>query len=280
MVSTAQIFDRRLLDLKRRRAAANFGAHDFLHRRAANVLEDRLLDVTRDFEEGVLIGPLIHKQHPKIKHAVFADDSVTGMEERFPFPENSLDLIVSNLTLHTINDLPGALIQMRRALKPDGLFLASMFGGETLYELREVMNRTELNLRGGNSPRILPFADKQQMGALMQRAGFALPVVDSDIFTASYGSLTKLLHDLRGMGESNIIIARDKRYVGRDFFPAVERAYQERHTQTDGRLPASFEIIYLTGWAPHAAQQKPLKPGSAKNRLADALGTDEIEVPQ
>ena len=279
MVNTAPIFDRELLQKRRKRASHNFAEYEFLHQRAAAVLEDRLLDVTRDFDQGLAIGAAL-SDLPKIATLEHTQDNVTGPEERFAYAENSLDVIVSNLMLHTINDLPGALVQMRSALRPDGLFVAAMFGGETLYELREVMAHTELSLRGGQSPRISPFADKQQMGSLMQRAGFALPVVDSDIFTVTYSALTKLLHDLRGMGESNIIAARDKRYVGRDFFPAVERAYQESYAEVDGRLPASFEIIYLTGWAPHASQQKPLRPGSAENRLADALDTDEIEVPQ
>lgn len=279
MVDKPHIFDRTLLAQRRQRAAKSFSDYNFLHVRAADVLIDRLHDVTREFENGLSVGAQLEAL-PKIKNRQTIADNVVGAEERFPFEENSLDLIVSNLMLHTVNDLPGALIQMRRALKPDGLFLAAMFGGETLHELRDVIGRTELNLRGGNSPRIFPFADKQQMGALMQRAGFALPVVDSDIFTVTYGALPSLLHDLRGMGESNIIAARDKRYVGRNFFPAAQRIYKEAYGEEDERIPASFEIIYLTGWAPHQNQQKPLKPGSAKNRLADALGTHEIEAPR
>lgn len=204
--------------------------------------------------------------------SIFAD------EEFLPFANESFDLVLGTLNLHTVNDLPGALLQIRKSLKPDGLFLASMLGGETLYELRQVMTQAEMNTRGGISPRIAPFADKQQMGALLQRAGFNLPVVDSDIITVTYDNIFKLFHDLRYMGEGNAIAARDKTPPGKKLFMEAARLYQEQFAGADGRITASFEIIFLTGWAPHSSQQKPLRPGSAETSLADALSTREIKT--
>ena len=179
-----------------------------------------------------------------------------------------------------MNDLPGALIQIKNALKPDGLFIGAMFGGETLKELRESLIQTELNMKGGVSPRIAPFADKQDMGALMQRAAFALPVIDSETVTVTYDNLFKLMHDLRGMGESNILAARNKTYPSRDFFTKTAEYYQTHFSEPDGRLIATFEIIFLLGWAPHASQQKPLKPGSAEKNLADVLSSPPTSSPR
>ncbi len=206
------------------------------------------------------------------------EQNVYADEEFFPFADESFDLVLSTLNLHAINDLPGALLQTRKSLKPDGLFLAAMLGGETLHELRHVMTQAEMNIRGGISPRIFPFADKQQMGALLQRAGFSLPVVDSDILTVTYDNVFKLFHDLRYMGEGNAIAARDKTPPGKKFFLEAARLYQEQFAEPDGRITASFEIIFLTGWAPHASQQKPLRPGSAETSLAEALKTHEIKT--
>ena len=191
--------------------------------------------------------------------------------EILPTEPQSHDLILAPLQLHHINDLPGMLIQIRRALKADGLFLGAMFGGGTLWQLKEALTQTEIALKGGLSPRISPFADKQQMGGLMQRAGFALPVVDSDIVTVTYKDIFALMHDLRGMGENNILSARDKSYPGRDFFKQAGAYYQDHFSGSDGRIEASFEIIFLTGWAPHDSQQKPLRPGSAEQSLKDVL---------
>ena len=177
-----------------------------------------------------------------------------------------------------MNDVPGALIQIKRALKPDGLFIGALYGGETLSVLRECLMETEIAYHGGVSPRVFPFADKQDCGALMQRAGFALPVIDSETLTVSYSFLTKMLHDLRGMGESNTLSQRNKNYVGRHFFKDVETLYRRKMKNNSEYLDVKFEVIFLLGWAPHGSQQQPLSPGSATGRLADALGTDEIKT--
>lgn len=289
-----QIFDRQRLISGRKRAQGRFKDHGFLCDYAAAQLTDRLLDIRRSFKCGVLFGnDRISEQdlqavcrnagNPDLLRLdiVDSESDVIATEEELPFGKNTLDLIVSHLNLHTLNDLPGALIQMNYALKPDGLFIGSMFGGETLYELRQVLMRTETELKGGVSPRVLPFADKQQMGALLQRAGFALPVVDCDIITVTYPDLQALADDLRGMGEGNIISDRPKTYPGRAFFERARDIYHEDFSDADGRLEATFEIIYLIGWAPHDSQQQPLRPGSAENNLADALGATEVtsDVP-
>ncbi|HEY8190083.1 MAG TPA: methyltransferase domain-containing protein, partial [Micavibrio sp.] len=201
-------------------------------------------------------------------------------EEFLPFAAGSLDLVLSPLALHSVNDLPGTLLQIRQALKPDGLFMAALLGGETLHELRQAAAEAEMNLRGGLSPRIFPFADKPQMGSLLQRAGFSLPVVDSEIVTVTYEDAFKLMRDIRMMGEGNAIIKRDRSYAGKALFMETARLYQERFSGPGGCIEATFEVIFLIGWSPHESQQKPLKPGSATSRLADILCTDEINVPQ
>lgn len=264
------------LSLLRRNHARYRPAHGFLFDWAASQLAERLGDIRRDFPLALQIGP----RGPDIRANGIGKwiRDIAFHEDLFPFAPHSLDLILSNLTLHSINDLPGALIQIRRALRPDGLFLAAMLGGETLYELRQVLYEAETMMKGGLSPRIHPFADKQQMGALMQRAGFALPVVDSDILSVTYPHLAALLQDLRYMGEGNAIAARNKTYPGRDFFRQVEAIYKSKHSDAEGRLLARFEIIFLIGWAPHENQQKPLRPGSAQHRLADALSTQEKKL--
>lgn len=272
-----RLFDRMLLRRKRRRAQKNFSAHDFLFQWAAKQLQDRLSDVTRNFPHALQIGARAALAHDKIGVLTRMDliqnpgCDLLADEEFLPFAAGAFDLILSPLSLHSVNDLPGALIQIRRALKPDGLFLAALFGGETLHELRAALTETELTHKNGASPRVFPFADKQQMGALMQRAGFALPVVDSDILSVTYKEMAGLLADIRGMGEGNIIAARNKAYAGKDFFEKAAKAYHNLWSEKDGRIPASFEIIFLTGWAPHESQQKPLCPGSAKHSLAEAL---------
>ncbi len=282
------VFDRDLVALRRRRAQARFPDHDFLYLWARDQLCDRLQDVSRQFDTGLQIGARgAVSEHQKIGRLFIMDITpcpawvkgacfVQGSEEFLPFARGSLDLVLSALALHSVNDLPGALVQIRQSLKPDGLFLACLLGGETLHELRRVMMEVELEMFGGVSPRVAPFADKPQMGDLLQRAGFALPVVDSDIVSVTYKDVFKLMHDLRGMGESNALIARNKQPAGRDFFMRVARRYHDLFAGDDGRIVASFEVIFLLGWAPHSSQQKPLRPGSAKHRLADALGGVEL----
>ena len=203
---------------------------------------------------------------------------LVGDEEALPFSSESFDLIVSGLALQSVNDLPGALMQARRALAPDGLFLACMIGGRTLEELRIALAAAEEEIMGGVSPRVAPLADLRDMGGLLQRAGFALPVTDVDMLTVRYASMFGLLADLRGMGATNALIARDRRPLRRAVLMRAAEIYQSRFADPDGRLRATFEFVWLSGWAPHESQQKPLQPGSAKARLADALGAVERKV--
>lgn len=292
------IFDRNRVRLNRDRAARQSrkdgGHHDFMHDWAVRALMNRLSDVKRDFDLALLIGATGSKsllkqqkigtliqmdlsaEHLKNNAGSHVNLSLQGSEEFLPFAPESLDLVLSPLTLHTVNDLPGALLQIRQTLKADGLFLAAMLGGETLHELRNVMMDAEMNLRGGISPRIAPFADKPQAGALLQRAGFNLPVIDSEIITVTYDNAFRLMQDVRFMGEGNAILKRDTQFAGRDLFTEAARLYHERFSGPDGRINATFEIIFMIGWAPHESQQKPLRPGSATARLADVLGSTEI----
>ncbi|HEV7385394.1 MAG TPA: methyltransferase domain-containing protein, partial [Phenylobacterium sp.] len=201
-------------------------------------------------------------------------------EERLPFAPASLDLIVSTLGLHWTNDVVGALVQIRRALKPDGLFLGALLGGSTLTELRQALTDAESEILGGAGSRVSPFADSRDAAGLLQRAGFALPVADVDRVSVSYEHPLKLLADLRHMGETNVLADRHPRGLTRTLLARASEIYAERFAGSDGRVTATFEIVTLTGWAPHASQQQPLKPGSAKMRLADALGTIEHRLPR
>jgi SAM-dependent methyltransferase len=197
---------------------------------------------------------------------------LVGDEENLPFAPESFDLAVSALSLQSLNDLPGALLQIRRALKPDGLFLGCLLGGRTLQELRTALAVAETEMSGGISPRIAPFADVRDMGGLLQRAGFALPVADSEPLTVRYASMFALMADLRAMGATNALEMRLRKPPRRELFLRAASVYAERFADPDGRLRATFEMIFVSGWAPHESQQKPLQPGSAKMRLADALG--------
>jgi SAM-dependent methyltransferase len=186
------------------------------------------------------------------------------------------DLAASLLALHAVNDLPGALIQIKRALRPDGLFIACLLAGQSLTELRQSLLAAEVELTGGASPRVAPFADLRDLGGLLQRAGFALPVIDSESVTVRYGDMFGLLRDLRAMGWANALSERSRKPLRRSVLLRAAELYAERFADPDGRLRATFEIVWLSGWAPHESQQKPLRPGSAKARLADALGVPEI----
>ena len=197
-------------------------------------------------------------------------------EEALPFADGSLDLVVSGLALQFVNDLPGTLIQIRRALKPDGLLLAALIGGDSLTELRQAFAAAESEIEGGVSPRVAPLADVRELGGLLQRAGFALPVVDSDRLTVRYDSVFALMRDLRRMGATNVLSERRRSPLKRATLRRMTDIYAERFADPDGRLRATFEVAWLSGWAPHDSQQKPLKPGSAAQRLADALGAQEI----
>ncbi len=195
--------------------------------------------------------------------------------ERIPAEPQSLNLLISPLSLHLTNDTPGVFVQARRALKPDGLFLAAIPGHGTLQELREALLVAEAELTGGASPRVIPFADVRDIGALLQRAGFALPVADAETYTVRYDSLFGLIKDLRAMGMTNPLAARSRTPVSRRFFMRAAEIYAECFADPDGRVRATFSVIYVSGWAPHESQQKPLRPGSAKQRLSDALGVRE-----
>ena len=285
-----QVFDRALVRKARNRSKPSFNDHDFLFEWTEKALLERLEDIKRDFDTILMAGArntgLIEKAFKEkrvftsdlAERFLKSDRSVIADEECLPFKDDCFDLILSPLCLHSTNDLPGALIQFNRTLKADGLFMGAMFGGETLFELKDALMRAEMGIYGGVSPHISPFADKQQMGALMQRAQFALPVIDSEIITVSYESLDKLLYDIRYMGEANTLIDRKRKPFTRALFEQTESIYKKLYSESDGRLIAHFEIIFLLGWAPHQSQQKPLRPGSAKNRLSDVLGTDEINT--
>jgi SAM-dependent methyltransferase len=205
---------------------------------------------------------------------------LVGDEEALPFSSESFDLIVSGLALQSVNDLPGALTQARRALAPDGLFLACMIGGRTLEELRIALAAAEEEIMGGASPRVAPLADIRDLGALLQRAGFALPVTDLESINVRYASVFGLMADLRAMGATNALEQRLRKPTRRQVFLRAAEIYAQRFSDPDGRVRATFEVIWLSGWAPHESQQKPLAPGSAKMRLADALGAKEQKLPE
>jgi SAM-dependent methyltransferase len=200
---------------------------------------------------------------------------IVADEARLPLADESVDLVVSALSLHWVDDLVGAMIQIRRALKPDGLFLGALFGGATLTELRQCLTEAEVDLTGGAGPRVSPFLDAYDGAALLQRAGFALPVSDVDTLTVRYDHPLKLLADLRAMGETSVLHDRPGRPLTRRVLARACELYAERFASPDGRVTATFEIVTLTGWAPHPDKQQPLRPGSAKMRLADALHTTE-----
>lgn len=285
-----RLFDRALLSAHRARARARPrpGA-DFLVARAADDLEFRLGTVLRRFPTAVDLGPFAGPAAARLLASGRVDrvvragpdgdrlDVVTE-EDVLPFAPESLDLVVSMLSLHLVDDLPGTLVQIRRALVPDGLFLACLLGGQTLHELRDALMAAELELSGGVSPRVIPFLDVRDLGGLLQRAGFALPVTDTDRVTVRYADMFGLLADLRAMGATNPLVERSRRPTPRRLFLRAAEIYAERHTDPDGRLRATFEIVWASGWSPHESQQKPLAPGSAEMRLADALRTREIPL--
>jgi SAM-dependent methyltransferase len=286
------IFDRRLLRWRRRRARAATPA-TFLLERAALELADRLAAVLRHFPLALDLGTPGGEVRAalagldSIGRIVSANTSGEGLraplfvvadEEVLPFRDEAFDLVVSALALQFVNDLPGTLVQIRRALRPDGLFLAVMPGGETLTELRQSFAAAESEIEGGVSPRVAPFADLRDLGALLQRAGFALPVTDSDRITVRYDSAFGLMHDLRRMGAANPLIDRRRTPLKRTTLMRMAEIYSQRFADADGRVRATFELMWLSGWVPHPDQQRPLKPGSARARLADALGTRELSA--
>jgi SAM-dependent methyltransferase len=289
MVESPIIFDRALWRRRRQRAMA-LQPTGFLLERAAAELADRLNAVLRHFEvvvdlgsPGDVVRTALHRLAPLggiIGVDIFprAKPFVVADEEALPFGEGTVDLFVSALALQFVNDLPGVLFQVRRALRPDGLLLAALLGGDTLTELRQSFAAAESEIEGGASPRVAPFTDLREAGALLQRAGFALPVTDIERVTVRYGSAFDLMHDLRRMGATNSLVARRRAPVRRATLMRMAQIYAERFADGDGRIRATFDMVWLSGWAPHPDQQQPLRPGSARTRLADALGTREISA--
>jgi SAM-dependent methyltransferase len=270
------IFDRALLRARQRRARAS-GAETFLLDRVAAELAERLSAVLRQFDRAADIGTPTDALRRALTDKVGSIEHVEiGDDEALAVAPVSLNLAVSALALQFVNDLPGVLAQTRRALKPDGLFLAALIGGESLTELRQAFAQAESEIEGGLSPRVAPFADLRDLGALLQRAGFALPVIDSERLTVRYDTVFDLMHDLRRMGATNALAERRRTPLRRKTLLRMAEIYAERFADPDKRLRATFEVVWLSGWAPDPSQQKPLKPGSAKSRLADALNAKEI----
>jgi SAM-dependent methyltransferase len=272
--------------LRARARAKRLGGDRFLYHAAAEGLADRLQAVTRKFERGLWIGDAVPAEIAGFAQnwicADFDTKEILNASDSFDpgsFDQGPFDLAVSLFSLQAINDLPGALIQIRRRLKPDGLFLGALLGGATLSELRAAFAHAEIATRGGISPRVAPFADVRDLGGLLQRGGFALPVADVERLTVRYRDFSGLARDLRAHGLTNILSERSKRPLRRDTLAALLAHYAGQYAE-DGKLLARFETLYLTGWAPHESQQAPLKPGSAKARLADVLGTDEHSLKE
>jgi SAM-dependent methyltransferase len=267
-----KLFDRELL-LMRQDRARRAGPASFLLDRIAEDMEERLHAVLRNFSDVADIwtpGEALRNQARdrfKSVRQIGLDDG----QETLPLPAESLDLVVSALAFQFVNDLPGVLAQIRRALRPDGLLLAAMVGGDTLTELRQAFAAAEAECEGGVSPRVIPFADLRDVGALLQRAGFALPVTDVDRIVVRYDSAFALMADLRRMGATNILLERRRTPTRRATLLRMAQVYGERFADPDGRLRATFDVIWLSGWAPHESQQQPLKPGSAKAGLAEAV---------
>lgn len=291
------IFDRALIRRRRCRALA-LGPATILLDLAAAELAERLAAVRRRFPIAVDLGSPGAAVRAALSglgsiDTIIAADatgksrdagaakaamSVVADEEALPFRGASLDLVVSALSLQFVNDLPGVLVQIRRALRADGLFVAALVGGETLTELRQAFAAAESDIEGGASPRVAPFVDVRTLGDLLRRAGFALPVTDSDRYTLRYGSPFDLMHELRRMGGTNALVARRRTPLRRATLVRMAEIYAQRFADADGRVRATFETVWLSGWAPHESQQQPLTPGSARARLADALGTREISA--
>ena len=273
------IFDTRLA--RRRLARAGTAPAEFLLAHAAEDIVERLGAVQRRFARiadigtpGPVLARSLASAYPdaRVVRVAPLDGDVRGDLEALPLAHASLDLATSALALQSVNDLPGTLAQIRAALAPDGLFVGALVGGRTLHELRTVLTEAEATVSGGTSPRVSPFADVRDMGGLLQRAGFALPVADSETLTVRYANLFALMADLRAMGTTNVLAARSRRPTPRALFLEAARLYAARYADADGRIRATFEIVSLAGWAPHPSQAKPARRGSADVSLADVLG--------
>lgn len=263
------LFDQVALERNRSRAREMDSRHTFLKAEIADRLFERLQEVNRDFPERVDLGAAFARYLPPTEQDKYqaTDTNVSGISAAAA----SADLIVSNLGLHWVNDLPGLLVQIRNALRPDGLFTASLFGGKTLHELRHALLTAEAEVTGGANARVIPFADVKDLGSLLQRAGFALPVTDVDTLTLTYAHPINLMQELRGMGETNALAGRSRAFLQRSVLMRACEIYSEQFGLADGRIPATFEVMYMTGWHPHDSQQKPLKRGSGEVGLAEAL---------
>jgi len=271
--ATPILFDRPLLRARQSRAI-RLGPVGFLLDRVAEETAERLDAVLRTFSDaadlwtpGEIVSNLLRDRFRSVIR-IGLQDSQT---ETLPFAPESLDLVVSALAFQFVNDLPGVLAQIRRALRPDGLLLAAMIGGDTLTELRQAFAAAEAELESGASPRVAPFADLRDLGALLQRAGLALPVTDVDRIVVRYDSALALMADLRRMGATNVLIERRRTPTRRSTMLRMAQIYAERFADADGRIRATFDVVWLSAWAPHESQQKPLRPGSAKMGLAEAV---------
>ncbi len=269
---TAQLTDRAALMRQRARADAA-GPALFLHESALGEVQDRISMVNKAFT-----APAIITGWPTPWRVAFPEATIIADEPTLVLEPETHDLIIHAMALHWSDDPVGQLIQARRALKPDGLFLGVMAGGTTLHQLRASLAQAESEVTGGLSPRIAPTGEVRDLGGLLQRAGLALPVVDSVPLTASYADMTALMHDLRAMGEGNAMQARPRHFTRRALFERAAQIYADAFGDGAGRIIATYDLIFLTGWAPHASQQQPLRPGSATTRLADALNTKETPL--
>ncbi|MBT5187140.1 MAG: methyltransferase domain-containing protein [Kordiimonadaceae bacterium] len=280
-----EIFNRPLIKKRRDRIASEFRKHDFINQEITNRLIDNVQDIKRNFNIILNMNCDERSMHTHFENVFVINQDLSykmvsryeGLkiqadEELFPFQNQSLELILSCLNLHWVNDLPGALAQLLHGLKPDGLFLGALFGGETLTELRQSMLKADMDHRGGISPHISPFVDVRDAGSLMQRAGFTLPVVSTERITVTYSDAFALMKELKGMGENNALMKGYKALSSPKLMMKVAENYHLSFANEQGRIPVTFDIIYLQGWAPHESQQKPLKPGSGKMFLKDALG--------
>jgi NADH dehydrogenase [ubiquinone] 1 alpha subcomplex assembly factor 5 len=274
------IFNRSQHFQNRTRFSGALAQHDVLFNETAAGLVERLSFVRRNFQRILEVGQrhkglsgLLLQEQPR-RHITQADFDA---EEKLLLPSGGFDLVISNLSLHWINDLPGALIQMRRALKPDGFFLATLLGGDTLHELRECLYEAEMEIRGGLSPRISPFMNIRDGGMLLQRAGFALPVAEREKFTFSYPDIFALMKEIRGMGEGNAAFTREKHFTPKKLFFRAQEIYRQRYPLEEG-IQATFEIMVLAGWTAHESQQQPLRPGTAEFSLAEALNVRETKA--
>jgi SAM-dependent methyltransferase len=289
MATTApRIFDRQLLGVRRARAASSPEPVSFLHEEVAGRIVERLDELRREFAVVLELGTRDHalgrmlKGRPGLGQLVSCDASIEWLQREnpaqpvvcdwdvLPFGADSFDAVVSGMAFHWVNDLPGLLAQIRSCLKPDGIMLAAFPGGESLRELRSSLLQAEIEVRGGASPRVSPFVDLRDAAALLQRAGFALPVADMDRVSVSYPDPWKLISDLRAMGEASALASRAAP-LRREVLARAVQLYTDGHADAAGRVPATFDIVFLAGWKPHESQQRPLQPGSAAHRLSDAL---------